>query len=129
MESAASFIARRSAAWRDKPKMVRVKDIGRKGFRLWVREAWTFMPQSGIPEEKILVVERWRYEGSEGEVARELANQPGDIQYRFGYFTRGRIGKAAGRWTWGQFAPLIPREDLAELLDRARRDGTLLEDR
>jgi hypothetical protein len=66
VESAASFITRRSAAWRDKPKKVRVKDIGRRGFRIWVREAWTFMPQSGIPEEKILVVELWRYRGQRG---------------------------------------------------------------
>jgi hypothetical protein len=125
-ESAAEFIARRTEAWTNKPKRIRVKDIGREGFRIWEREAWTFMPQSAIPEEKILVVERWRYVGHEGKVARELANSTGDIQYRFSYWTRGRIGRAAGKWTFGQFAPLIPQEDLARLLKLARRDGTLL---
>lgn len=52
--------------------------------------------------------------------------QVGDIEYRFGYYVVGRIGRAAGRWTWGQFAPFIPREDLDVLLDKARAEGTLL---
>ena len=38
--------------------------------------------------------------------------EPGDIDYRFGYYMVGRRGRAAGRWTWGQFSPHIPHADL-----------------
>jgi hypothetical protein len=51
----------------------------------------------------------------------------GDLEYRFGYYLVGRIGKANGRWVWGQFSPMIPQEDLAQLLHKARAEGTLLD--
>jgi hypothetical protein len=135
-EAAAAFIRRKSDAWkraRDKlfaesPRAdIRTKDIGRRGDQLWVRDAWTFRVQSNLPE-KVLVIERLRNVGSGGERAYAGGARPGDIEYRFGYYIVGRIGRAAGRWTWGQFAALIPREDLAPLLEQARAEGTLLPD-
>jgi len=99
-ETAAEFIERKPAEWEAKRgQPVRTKDVGREGW---------------------LLVE------VEGVRAHEGGAQAGDVEYRFGYYIVGRIGRAAHRWTWGQFSPLIPHPDLQRLLDKARADGTLL---
>ena len=48
-------------------------------------------------------------------------------EYRLGYFIVGRIGKASGRWTWGQFSPIMSAGDLERLVEKARDEGTLLD--
>jgi hypothetical protein len=65
-----------------------------------VREAWTFQIQSNLPE-KVIVVERLRSVGRTGNRAYAGGAASGDIEYRFGYWTVGRIGRASGRWVWG----------------------------
>jgi hypothetical protein len=102
-----------------------MKDIGRQGKRLWAREAWTWLVQSNYPE-KVFVIERLRYlelVGISGYDGDSVA--VGDLEYRFGYYIVGKNGRVAGRWTWGQFSPMIPRADLAVLLAKARTEGTL----
>jgi hypothetical protein len=126
VETAAEFIARKSAAWGDeRAGKIRTKDIGRTGEGTWVREAWTFLPQHNY-SEKVLVIERIRFAEFTGISAHTGGAEVGDIEYRFGYFVVGRIGRAAGRWTWGQFSPFIPREDFEPLLRKARAEGTLV---
>jgi hypothetical protein len=102
----------------------RTKDIGRRGSHGWMREAWTFHIQTNY-RVKVLVIERLRNIGLTGEVAHPGA-QRGDIEYRFGYYILGRIGRAKGRWVWGQFSPFIPHDDLMTLLEKARAEGTFL---
>lgn len=51
----------------------------------------------------------------------------GDIEYRFGYYIVGQIGRAKDRWVWGQFCPMIPAEDLKKLMEKARREGTVID--
>ena len=127
-ESAEEFIARKNAQWeKDRANLIRTKDVGRQGNHLWVREAWTFHVQ-GSYREKVLVIERLRRHGLQGVAAyRQDDIEPAEIEYRFGYYIVGRIGRAAGRWTWGQFAPLIPQADLSQLLTKARAQKTLLD--
>lgn len=125
METAEEFIARKSRQWAaELDRVRRWKDIGRKGTHDWVREAWTFHVQSYSPE-KVLTVERLRSVGHTGDRSHPGGSSEGDIEYRFGYWTVGRIGKARGRWVWGQFSPMIPERDLAELLRKAREEGTI----
>jgi hypothetical protein len=80
--------------------------------------------QHNLPE-KVLVVQRLRNVRTRGGRAYAGGAKPGDVEYRFGYWTLGQIGRAAGRWVWGQFSPMIPERDLAELLVKARTDGTI----
>ena len=125
MESADEFIERKSIQWESELERVRHwKDIGREGTHNWVREGWTFHTQHNLPE-KVLVVERLRSVGRTGTRAYEGGAKSGDIEYRFGYWTVGRIGRAAGRWVWGQFSPMIPEHDLGELLAKAHAEGTI----
>jgi len=72
------------------------------------------------------VIERLRHVGRTGERGFVGGAVEGDIEYRFGYYIVGRIGRAAGRWVWGQFSPLIPQADLRVLLAKASSEGTLL---
>lgn len=41
-------------------------------------------------------------------------------------WTDGQIGRAKGRWVWGQFSPFIPHKDLMLLIQKARAEGTFL---
>jgi len=45
----------------------------------------------------------------------------GELQYRISFY-----GYKYFRWDWSRSCPLIPVEDLQPLLDKARREGTLL---
>jgi len=126
METSEDYIKRKIAKFeseRGKPA-VRVKDIGRKGWHLWEREAWTFMVQHNLPH-KVFVIERFQKYGEEGEIAYEGA-KIGDREYRIGYCIRGQIGNKNGKWTWGQYCPFIPVDDLLPLLEKAKKEATLL---
>lgn len=75
----------------------------------------------------MLSIERFRHLSLEGEEAYAGAGaREGDVEYRFGYFIVGRNGNRRGRWTWGQYAPFIPAEDVEPLLEKARHEGTLI---
>jgi len=120
--TAQDFIDKKNEQFK-KINIIRVKDIGRKGRHYFIREAWTFLAQSNLPE-KVFVVERLRKESTDGTLTYSNWKK-GDIEYRIGYYIIGRIGKAKGKWVWGQFCPLIPKQDLSNLLDKARKEGTL----
>ena len=121
--TAQDFIHKKNEQFK-KTNIIRVKDIGRKGKHFFVREAWTFLPQTNLPE-KVFVLERLRKESTEGNLSYSNWKK-GDIEYRIGYFIKGQIGKAKDRWIWGQYCPLIPQEDLNKLLNKARKEKTLL---
>lgn len=122
-ETVKDFIKRKSEQF-SKENVVSVKDIGRQGRHFFVREAWTFMPQGNL-RDKVFLIERFRKESTEGELAYKDQWKKGDIEYRIGYFIIGKIGRTAGRWIWGQYCPLIPQEDLHKLLKKAKQEGTL----
>jgi hypothetical protein len=126
-ESADEFVARKDREWgakRDRP--LRFKDVGRAGWQVWYREAWTLRQQSNY-SYKVLVIERLRRGEFIGERRYPHNAEVGEIEYRFGYYTLGAIGLTAGTWRWGQYAQLIPHFDFIALLADARADGTILD--
>ena len=125
--SARDFIKKKNAEWTaelGREGKRGFKDISRKGKHYFMREAWTLMPQHNI-SEKVFVFERLRRVDIIGTQTHERV-KVGDIEYRFGYYIVGRIGNRKGRWTWGQYCPLIPGKDLTKLLAKAKKDGTIL---
>jgi hypothetical protein len=65
--------------------------------------------------------ERLQFERMEGLSAYGEAQAAGVEEYRVGYWIVGKIGRAAGEWTWGQFSPLIPVEDLGAVMAALQR--------
>jgi len=63
-------------------------------------------------ENKILILQRM-HSGTDG-------NQE---MLRFAYYIIGKTGNKKGRWTWGQYAPFISREDFTAMIDEARNKG------
>jgi len=122
--TADEFISKKNKDFTKNPT-IKVKDISRKGYHVWIRESWTFMPQFNM-DEKVFVIERLKRKGYEGQTEGQKQWGKGDIEYRFGYYIVGKIGRAKGRWVWGQFCPLIPKEDFKRLLYKARQERTLL---
>lgn len=122
--TAQQFIAKKKIDF-EKKAIVEVKDIGREGKMLLRREAWAFKVQGNLPE-KVFVIERLKKESYKGKLAYPKNWKPGAIEYRIGYYIIGRIGNTAGKWRWGQYCPFIPAEDLAELLEHARKEGVIV---
>jgi len=122
--SAEEFIRRKNEYFK-KNNIIKVKDISRRGYHIWIREAWTFMPQFNL-DEKVFVIERLRRKGYEGQTEGQRQWGEGDVEYRFGYYIVGKIGRAKGKWVWGQFCPFVPKEDFSKLLNKAKQEGTLL---
>lgn len=127
--SAADFIDFKAAAFAKDlaaGRLLVMKDIDRQGFHLWRREAWTFLVESGLPT-KVFVVERLTFAGTRGRPSEEHreGREAEPTRYRFGYWIVARNGRAAGRWWWAQFSPMIPPRDFETLLAKARSDGTI----
>ncbi len=128
MKSKASvqdFIKRKEVQFSKEKSLIPMKDIGRKGRFYFKREAWTFLPQSNL-SDKVFILERLRKEKFSGNLAYRQAWKKGDIEYRLGYFIVGKIGRAKGRWIWGQFCPLIPRNDFLKLIRKAKKEKTII---
>ncbi len=123
METLQQFIQRKNEQFK-KAKPIRMKDIGRKGWHIYTREAWTFMPESTI-KEKVLLLERLRLSSTKGEITHQDGNKTGKIVYRIGYFMIGKNGNRKGKWVWGQFCPIIPAKDLNKLMSKAKKEGTI----
>ncbi|MEK7516828.1 MAG: hypothetical protein AAB562_04500 [Patescibacteria group bacterium] len=123
METYQEFIKRKNAQF-EKASLIPLKDIGRKGKFFFKREAWTFMPQHNL-KNKVFIIERLRLIKKEGETSHENV-KIGDIEYRFGYYIVGKIGRAKNKWVWGQFCPIIPAPDLNKLITKAKKEGTIL---
>jgi hypothetical protein len=122
MESADEFINRKNEDFKN--QKVHAKDIGRKGKHTLIREAWTFMPQSNL-DEKVFLIERLKREKIEGKTAHPSV-KIGDIEYRIAYYIIAKNGKNEGKWAWGQFCPLIPQEDFNKLIEKAKKEGTII---
>ena len=102
-----------------------MKDLGRDGTLTWECEAVTLLEERKHAK-KVLVLMRQRLVDVTGRRfhGRGVGSQVGDVEYRFGYYIVARNGN----WWWGQYAMIVPREDLVPLLQLARDEGTLLED-
>lgn len=122
-ETASEFIKRKDKFFKEH-NIIKVKDIGRTGAHYFIREAWTFLAQSNL-KEKVFVIERLRKDSTVGKLAYDNWRK-GDIEYRIGYYIIGRVGRAKGKWVWGQFCPLIPKNDLDKLLKKAKKDKTII---
>ena len=127
IETASDFIARKSAEWereRTWDKLIRMKDVNREAIHVYRRDAWTFLVQDTYAEA-VNVLERLTHLETIGTPAVPMKLPA--AEYRLGYFIVGRFGKASGRWTWGQFSPIMSAGDLERLVEKAHAEGTLLD--
>ena len=108
-----------------KPKKKSWVDINRKGKHTFEREACTYMVQSNC-EDKVFVLERLRILENDGPLSYPETATVGSQHYRLGYYIVGKIGKRVGVWTWGQFCPILPPNDLFKLINLAKEEGTIL---
>ncbi len=47
----------------------------------------------------------------------------GREEFRIGYYMIAVRPRAKGKWAWGQFAPMMTREEMAEIFKRLRKKG------
>ncbi len=125
VESWADYVERKGLK---RNKIIKMKDITRKGKHLFRREAFMSHPQCNHPEKQF-TIERLMYLGFEGknkDISNPASAVKGGLEYRIAYYIVGKNGTKKGKWTFGQFCPMIPAQDLAKLLLKAKNDGVLL---
>jgi hypothetical protein len=105
-------------------KPIKMKDIERKGYHFYMPIAGTYMGQSSHPT-KVFEILRLRRLPHIGQISRGPIRKEGDIQYRLGYYIVGKNGNKKGKWTWGQYCPLIPRGDFFRLIQKAKKENTI----
>lgn len=123
--SAEEFIESRKAAIAKRP-WVKSKDVLRTGMHYHRIEAVTFHVQWNNPQ-KVMLIERLYWDRFVAKPPGGLPRRErvrGEISYRVGYWVVNR----RGRWQWGQYSAMIQEPDFKALFDKARAEGTLLED-
>jgi hypothetical protein len=126
-ETATDFIARKSAEWereRARGKLLRMKDVNREAIHVYRRDAWTFLVEDTYAEAAN-VLGRLTHLETIGTPAVPMKLPA--AEYRLGYFIVGHIGRASGKWTWGQYSPIMSAGDLERIMEKARTEGTLLD--
>ena len=124
LESWEEFVERKELT---KQKEIFMKDISRKGRHVFLREAFAYQQQYNY-ENKYFTVERLKYlhfEGDKKGIANPISAKSGEIEYRFCYYVVGKIGRMNGKWTWGQYCPMIPAQDYEKLMQHAKEGGVI----
>lgn len=99
-------------------------DINRKGKYGLLREAWTFMKQYNLGE-KVFIIERFK----RVKIIKPITHKNlkiGEIVYRFGYYMVGKNGTKKNKWTWGESCPIIPKKDFFKLINKAKKEKTII---
>jgi len=122
-ETAEEFIERKKQ--KEIGRLIKVKDISRKGHHFLKVVAATYMTETDNPE-KVFEILRLEHQKSEGE-KDQIAKYKFKDSYRFGYYIIGKIRNKKDKWTWGQYAPMIPTMDLLPLIEKAKEEGTIKE--
>ena len=128
-KTAEQFIEGQDLKWKRelaRGRLIKMKDVGREGWQYWARKAWTFHIQHDY-RVKVLVLERIEFDHAEGKRAYAWDGTTGAVEYRLGYYTLGGFRTGKGRWLWGQYSPMIPKQDFDDLLSRAKMNGTLVD--
>jgi hypothetical protein len=123
MITSREFIEKKNSDYK-KGKIIQVKDISRRGCKVFKIDAWTFLQQNNV-EEKIFSFERLKLIEVNGENSHPKT-QVEDIEYRIGYYIIGKNGNKKDKWTWGQYCPMIPHIDLINLLKKAKEEGVII---
>jgi len=53
----------------------------------------------------------------------KLEYKDGHEEFRIGYYMIAVRPRAKGKWAWGQFAPMMTREEMAEIFKRLKKRG------
>lgn len=89
------------------------KDISGKGRRYFLIEDCEVFPQKNMRGKKAFVIERLRLVHIKRPLLYPWASKVGQIEYRISYYIVTQR-KATGNkyWSFGQYCPLIPPEDI-----------------
>ncbi|MCB9197535.1 MAG: hypothetical protein H6600_03690 [Flavobacteriales bacterium] len=118
--NAQEFISHKKLQIAKHPYMY-TKDIGGKGKHMWRIDGRSMISAKDL-DMKVFTFEKLSYMGYIKKSGKKhYKNTVPEIQYRIGYFIVGKNG----RWTWGQFTPMISADDLNALLKLAKEEGVL----
>jgi hypothetical protein len=50
----------------------------------------------------------------------KLRHEDGKEEFRIGYYMIAHKPRMRGRWAWGQYAPMMTKEEMAEIFDKLK---------
>ena len=103
---------------------IKIRDIKRTGHRKYIKEAITLLKSENL-QHKVFSLERLRLFDQTSDLAYNV-DTVGEVQYRIGYYIVGQIGNKNNKWTWGQYTPMISKNDFEKLIDLAKQEGTYI---
>lgn len=87
----------------------------------WKIAAETFLPQSNMPEDKVVFIQRIELLGILGG-RKGIGAKVGDVEYRVGYYMRDKRGK----WIFSRNPAHLTPDDRKALERKAVAAGTIL---
>jgi len=124
-ETAEEFIAEKKKT--ESGREFWIKDIRRNGVSHCFKVLGvTYLQESDNPE-KVFEIKKVEYQRTKG-IENHTIPESHKITIRCGYWIVGKIGRANGKWWWGQYAPMIPIKDFLLLIEKAKREGTIIEE-
>ena len=55
----------------------------------------------------------------------KIHHEDGREGFRIGYYMIAHKPRMRGKWAWGQFAPMMTKDEMAEIFDRLKINGWL----
>ena len=55
----------------------------------------------------------------------KIRHEDGREEFRIGYYMIAHKPRMKGRWAWGQYAPMMTKEEMSEIFDRLKTKGWL----
>ena len=102
---------------------ISMKDIGGKGYHIFICEDFTTMQQHNS-EEKYFVLERLKRYKIKGVISNKKLKE-GDIEYRIFYFIWGKVGLKKDTWIRSKNCALIPEGDLLKLIKKGKEEKVI----
>lgn len=53
----------------------------------------------------------------------KLRHADGREEFRIGYYMIAHKPRMKGKWAWGQFAPMMTKEEMSEIFDTIKKNG------
>lgn len=76
-----------------------------------IRRIQTKYPDKVKTPNKAIYFQRFRFD------------KDGREEFRLGYYMIGKRGNKLGKWTWGQYCPMVPKEDFEAIIKEAIKRG------
>ncbi|MFA6593974.1 MAG: hypothetical protein WCT16_01825 [Candidatus Buchananbacteria bacterium] len=109
-----------------KGAILKLRDIARKTKLVFeFVEDRFYYTQSNLSEKVFFIDKLKKLDVDKSKLAYPNGWEVGEIEYRFGYYIISQYGRRKGHWTFAQFCPIFPLNDLKNILQKMKNKGII----